>query len=178
MIRPGFLWSAAAATAAVTCVTISTVTATVAAELVLLFGVLGLALFLVGLLIGLTAAIGFASVFVLSSALFEAMAVDEPVWVRSLVIGCLWFASIELGWEAIDRRNGYEATPAVGARRLQEVLTVIGVTLVVGVVAVAMQSFAPARTMSLQVLVVAGFVAAFVTVARRLTTTYGEPAGD
>lgn len=169
MTRPGLAWSLAAALSASICLVALVVTASVARDLVTVLAAIGLILFLLSLAFGSSVAVGATSVLMLAAALIEAGASDEPVWIRSLLIACLWYVTCELGWEAIDRGDGSVRTRAAGARRLSEVGIVVIVSLTVGVVAMAFASFAPLRTLPIQVVVVAGFLAAFTLGARRIT---------
>ena len=129
--------------------------------------VVGLILLMIFLVVGSARWIGSASLPMLGTIMLEAGFGDGPSWIRSIVIGCLWFATLEMSWDSIERRSGAKHTQAATARRLQEVATVISLALVIGLVASAATSFAPDRSVLLQALVLGGLLAAFVVLIRQ-----------
>jgi hypothetical protein len=173
-MRPAlpFTLVAAAAAAAVAL----GVSATAVEGQVVVDQLLGLAMIIyVGsLLVGSARWIGASSIPLLGASAIEAGFGDEPTWMRSLVIGCLWFVAVEAGWEAIDRRGGATYTMAATARRLQEVATVVGVSSVIGAAATLAAALAPTRSIPLQGLVVGGLLVAFLFMVRALIPDRAE----
>ena len=88
---------------------------------------------------------------------------------RSITVGCWWYVTMEVSWEAIERRHGARNTAEATAHRVQEVATVVGVALLIGVGASALASIAPARSVALQAVVLGGLLTAFVAMIRQVT---------
>lgn len=131
---------------------------------------LGLALliYILPLFVGSARWLGASSIPLLGAATIEAGFGAEPTWLRSLAIGCAWFVAVEAGWEAIDRRSGAHYTNAATARRLQEVTTVVAISVFVGAAATLGAVLAPTRSIPLQALVIGGLLVAFGLVVRAL----------
>ena len=116
-----------------------------------------------------------ASAPLLAAVVIESGLGDDPSWVRAIVLGCCWFVAIELSWEAIDRRSGARYTTAATLRRLQEVVTVVGVALVIGLIAASATTFAPVRSVALQAVVLGVVLAAFVSLVRHVLASGPNP---
>ena len=66
----------------------------------------GVVLFAIALVVGSPRFVGLATVPVLGGALIASALGAEPAWLRSIVLGCVWYVAVELAWEAIERRDG------------------------------------------------------------------------
>lgn len=109
-----------------------------------------------------------SSVFMLVAVTLEPAMSDDPSWVRSIAVGLIWYIAMEVSWHALDRRDGTIYTSAALARRVQDVTVVVGLSLVVGLVAIAAATFAPGRSVGLQALVLGAVLAALAVVVRQL----------
>jgi len=127
------------------------------------------------LVVGSVRMVAASSAPVLASFVLESGFGDEPSWIRSIVLGCWWFVAMELSWEAVERRNGARHTRAASMRRVQDVVTVVAITLAVGLIAASATSFAPVRSVAVQALVLAGVLAGFVWVVRHVVAGRPEP---
>ena len=107
----------------------------------------GVALFVLALTIGSPHLVGATTVPMLGSALMASGAGSEPAWVRSIVLGCLWYVAAELAWDAIERRDGCERSREFGFRRTNEVATVVVLSLGVTTVGFLLSFLAPTRSM-------------------------------
>ncbi|MEM9652144.1 MAG: hypothetical protein AAGA65_08605 [Actinomycetota bacterium] len=174
-MRPGLLLTAAAAALAVAVGGAVWITAVEGRAVVAQLVAASLVIHLYFLIIGSARWIGISSLPLLGSALIEAGLGDGPSWLRSLAIGCGWFVAVEVGWEAIERRKGARYTAAATARRIQEVLTVVGVSVVLGGAATVTASLAPARSVPVQAVVIGGLLVALAGVVRALVPQ--TPAG-
>lgn len=177
-MRPGFTFSgiAAALAAAVALgVSATAVEGRVVVNQLLVLALIG---YVIPLFLGSARWLGLSSVPLLGAAVIEAGFGDEPTWMRSLVIGCLWFMAVEAGWEAIDRRSGARYTTAATARRLQEVFTVVGISVFIGAAATLGAALAPARSILLQALVVGGLLVAFGLMVAALVPSPTDGAKD
>jgi hypothetical protein len=153
VVRPGGLWALLALAAGVA--TAITAYSTAAAEGTAIGQLLIAAVVIqaVFLFLGWERWVGVSTVPMVAAMLIESGTNDEPFWIRATVIGCLWYATIELSWEAIARRFGGQVTMAAVSRRVQDVATVVGVALVVGLVAATGTQLIPRRTAVLEALV-------------------------
>jgi len=126
-----------------------------------------LVFFILMLAYGSTRFVGLSSVPMLAAALSTSSS-SNPAWVFAIVIGCLWYAAIELAWESIDRRSRGVPSETVSQRRLNEVATVATLALAVTAAALAAASVAPQRTLLYQGPIIIGLFAAVTLVARNL----------
>lgn len=108
-------------------------------------------------------------VFMLVAVTVESSVSEDPLWLRSIAVGLLWYVALEVSWHALSRRDGTVYTPAAITRRVHDVTIVVGLSLVVGLFAVIAATIAPGRSLALQALVLGGVLAALATVARQLT---------
>ncbi len=88
---------------------------------------------------------------------------DNLNWGRTLLVGCACYVVAELGWESAVERDRGVRPPAVRARRVEEVATVLAVTVGSGLAASGLSGLAPQRSVLLQGLVV---VVGLVTITR------------
>ena len=72
----------------------------------------GVVLFAIALVVGSPRFVGLATVPVLVGALIASALAAEPAWLRSIVLGSVWYVAVELAWEAIERRDGAERSIA------------------------------------------------------------------
>lgn len=121
------------------------------------------------LVIGSEVLLALATAPVLGAAVAAVDASAGPTWGRSLLIGCLWFVAVELGWYAIQRRGRDMVPVEVTVQRIREVATVVTVTLAVGVVAVGAATFSPPRSLLVRALLAATLVGGLAAVLRQLT---------
>lgn len=166
MTRAAWVATAAAVLLAVSTAVAISATATVATSAVTQLVAAGVILLVVFLLVGSSRWVGVASGPMLGAIVLEAGFADGPSWTRSILIGCLWFVTMEVSWEAIERRSRARHTRVATERRVQEVVTVVAVALVLGLVAVAATPVAPVRSVLLQAVVLGGLLTAFVALVR------------
>lgn len=105
--------------------------------------------FALALAVGSTRLVGLTT-FAMAASTLATTSSSDPAWVRSTLIGCIWYAAVELAWESIDRREHQERSAAVAKLRINEVATVVTVALVMAAVAFAISSIAPQRTLLTQ----------------------------
>lgn len=134
----------------------------------------GLVFLAAGLLIGSERLVGFASLPMLAGALLSVEPIDGPAWGRSLIVGCLWYVALELAWASVERRDGVERAEAIGRQRRREVSQVVIVAIAVGLGSALLATVAPARSLFVRGVVIAGFLAALIAAADRLTTSRPE----
>lgn len=175
MVRPGWLLTAMAVVAAAVTAAFLRVTATAAEVAVTPLVLLGAVLLGGMLLVGSARWIGVSSVPMVGAMALESGFGQDPSWVRSLAAGCLWYLTLELGWEAIDRRDGARHTPAAQRQRLQEVVAVLGLSICAGGVAILAAAGAPTRSVAVQAITIGAVFAVIVVLLRRLTGL-GTPA--
>lgn len=171
VIRPGWPWSLAAVGLAVATAVATRLTATEALVAVTPLVVTGVVLLAVLLFVGSSRWVGVASLPIVGSIVLEAGFADEPSWIRSIVLGCLWYLTLECAWEAIERRDGARWTSAAQRHRVQEVLAVVSISLGVGLVAAAATALAPLRSVLVQALAIGALLGVFTVLLR----TAGKP---
>lgn len=142
------------------------VTATEVTTAVTPLVVAGVILLVGFLLIGTSRWMGLASAPMVGAIVLEAGFADEPSWVRSILLGCVWYLTMECAWEAVDRRDGARHTRAANQRRLQEVVAVAVCALGLGAAAAVATTAAPLRSVLLQALAVSALLAVFVGLLR------------
>ena len=138
-------------------------------SLIRLFCLLGVSLQLVALVLGLTWAVGGSLIPLLFAAGLGAAGGDATPTLMWAVVGCCWFISVELAWEAIDRRDGIPRAPSVSRARVRDVAIVVGLALATTFVAVLGSAAPPVRTLPLQALAMLVFCVLVVQAARRFT---------
>lgn len=143
-------------------------TATELVRLTVTLGVSALIVLAVALLFGLRSVIGVSAVPVLGAIITESAMSDQSLSIRSLVIGCLWFLVVEMGYEALDRRDGSLRASTATLRRVYEVGAVIVVALVVGLVSLLAATLALPRDLVLQTVALVFVLAGLTIVTRHL----------
>lgn len=126
------------------------------------------ALLLAGLSIGSDRLVGIASLPMLVGAGERLDSIDQALSGRPLIVGCLWFVTLELAWASIERRDDVARPPAVDRQRVYEVALVVVVTVVVGVVAILVVPLAPPRTLLVRGMILALVLVLMAEVVRRL----------
>ena len=136
---------------------------------------LGVTLFAIALLVGSRRFVGLTTVPVLGGALIASAVAAEPAWHRSIALGCLWYVAVELGWEAIERRDGAERTSAYDNRRIHEIATVVLLSLATTTGGFLFSFLAPVRTMAVVGLV---FVVLLTAMSRATRHLKGTGSGE
>lgn len=140
--------------------------------------ILGVVLFAVALALGSARIVGVTSLPVLGSALASSATADNPAWVQSIIVGCLWYVAVELAWDSIERRDGARRAIALDLRRINEVASVVFIALAVTATAYAASSFDLSRTLVRQVVLVVALIAALVLAIRHVVATSPVSAGE
>lgn len=143
-------------------------TATEVVRLTVTLAVVALIVLALAVLFGLRSVIGVSAVPVFGAIIAESAISDQSLSVRSLVIGCLWFLVVEMGYEALDRRDGSLRSSTATLRRLYEVGTVVVVALGVGLVSLMVATFGLPRDLVLQTVALVLVLAGLTMVTRHL----------
>ena len=130
--------------------------------------IIGAVLFMLALLLGSGRALGLSSLLGLAALLATTLPYDMTSWVRALVVGALWYMAVELGWDAIERRDGVRRTPSYVSRRLEETSTVVLISVVLTAAVFLVSEMAPLRTMLVVATAIIGIAVALGVVASRL----------
>jgi len=128
----------------------------------------GVALFTIGVVLGSARLVGIATLPMLAAALVVSVAAAEPAWVRSIVVGIVWYMAVEMAWDAIERRDGVERSSAFNDRRIDEVTTVVILALVITTAGFLLSFLAPVRTVLVAGLVISCLLAGLRLATRRL----------
>ncbi len=141
--------------------------------------VFGVVVFSIGFAAGSPTAIALSTAPVLGAALSVSAAADDPAWTRSILIGCLWYLAVEVGWDAIGRRKELRRVGQPGRRRIHEVATVLTLSVGMSTMAALLADTAPERTLILQGGLVLSILSALVlAVDRALNADKTADAGD
>jgi len=132
----------------------------------------GVVLFAIALSLGSARLVGIATLPMLGAALVASVAVAEPAWVRSIVLGIGWYMAVELAWDAIERRDGVKRSSAFNDRRIDEVTTVVTLALVISTAGFLLSFLAPVRTVLVSGLVIICLIAGLRLSTRRLQGEY------
>lgn len=135
---------------------------------------LGVGVLLVALVFGSRRLVAIATLPILAAALIVSAAGDEPAWIRSIVLGTLWYLTAELAWEGIERRDGVQRSDAFNSRRLDEVTTVVALTLAVTTIGASLAFLAPARSVFAMGLIFVGLLIALGSATRRIRDAVGR----
>lgn len=125
-------------------------------------------LLVVSLAVGSGRLVAFTSLPLLGAGLITVVGVTGTLWVRALVVGVLWYLAAELGWEAIERRDGVPRTKEFSSRRLDEVSHVVLMSMGVTGLAFALSALAPLRTTVILALALAALIASLGALTRRV----------
>ncbi len=145
-------------------------------SIVLRLALVGAVLTFAALAIGSEALLALATAPILGAAVMAVDSSSGPNWGRSLLIGSLWFVTVELGWYAIQRRDRGRLPIEVTVQRVREVATVVTVTLAAGIVAVGAATFSPPRSLVVRATLAAALIAGLAAVLRQLTLSSGSEA--
>ena len=171
MRRDGVWITLLAAVLGISAAVVMMVTASEARTAVAPLMTIAVALHITFLLLGSARWVASASLPMVGAIVLESGFADDPSWIRSIALGCWWYVTMEVSWDAIERRHGARHTAAATARRVQEVATVVGVALAIGAGALALQSLAPARSVALQAVVLGGLLTALIAMIRQVTAS-------
>jgi len=130
--------------------------------------IFGFGLFAFALAVGSARLVGVATLPIFAAALIASAGADDPVWVRSIVLGVLWYLAAELAWEGIERRDGATRSSAFNDRRIDEATTVLVLTLAVTTAAFLTSFLTPVRTVLAVGLVIVGLITALNLANRHL----------
>ena len=131
--------------------------------------ILGFGLFALAVAVGSARLVGVATLPIFAAALIASTGANDPAWVRSIVLGVLWYLAAELAWEGIERRDGATRSSAFNERRIDEATTVIVLSLVVTTTAFLTSFLTPVRTVLAVGLVIVGLITALNLANRRLS---------
>ena len=131
--------------------------------------ILGFGLFALALAVGSAQLVGITTLPIFGAALIASAGADEPAWIRSIVLGVLWYLAAELAWEGIERRDGVARSSAFNDRRIDEATTVLVLSLAITSVAFLISFLAPVRTVLAVGLVIVGLVTALILANRHLS---------
>lgn len=137
----------------------------------------GVIVFAIALALGSMRLVGAATLPVLGAALIASAAAGDPAWVRSIVLGILWYIAAELAWHAIERRDGAERSRALNNRRIDEVAVVVSLSLVVTTAGFLSSFLAPVRTALAVGIVILGLFAALSWATRHVSDSTLERQG-
>lgn len=124
-----------------------------------------------GLALGSPRLVGVTTVPMLAAALISSGAGSETAWVQSIVLGCLWYVTAELAWDAIERRDGAKRTAEFDNRRTQEVATITALSIASTSVGFLFSYLAPTRS----ILVIGFAVLALFGCLSWATRRLGDP---
>ena len=130
----------------------------------------GFLIFVGAVVLGSSGWAGAATIPVLGAALIDVGLDPEPDWLRAGIVGALWFVSLELGWDAIERRDGHRRSSAVNRQKTIEVVTVVLLTLGVAVVVSLLADVTVQRTLLLQAAALFGLAIGLALAIRHLRT--------
>ncbi len=169
--RDGGTQGLAAVAAAITTAAVVATSASSDDELAGRLAIVGAVVFVIALALGSARLVGAASLPVLGSALASSAGAGDPAWVRSIVLGCLWYVAVELAWASIECRDGAQRGTALDIRRINEVASIVVISLAVTMSAYAASSFDVSRTLARQVLLIVAVIAALGLAIRHVVAT-------
>ena len=169
VLRDGRLQTAASLVIALAIVGIVAVPSWTESQTAGRMAIFGFGLFAFALAVGSARVVGIATLPIFAAALIASAGADEPAWVRSIVLGVLWYLAAELAWDGIERRDGVRRSSAFNDRRIDEATTVLVLSLAVATVAFLTSFLAPVRTVLAVGLVLVGLITALNLANRRLS---------
>ena len=168
VLREGRLQTAAALVVALAIVGVVAVPSWAESQTAGRMAIFGFGLFAFALAVGSARLVGVATLPIFAAALIASAGADDPVWVRSIVLGVLWYLAAELAWEGIERRDGATRSSAFNDRRIDEATTVLVLTLAVTTAAFLTSFLTPVRTVLAVGLVIVGLITALNLANRHL----------
>jgi hypothetical protein len=134
-----------------------------------------------GATIGSERLVASSAVPVLAGLLLADSGQGQVAWAESLVVGCVWFVAVETALGSVEGRGGLTRDPSVITRRVVEVATVVALATAVGLVGLAVGSFAPERSLLVRAAVASLVLVVLFSAARRLSDdkrTSTRPSGQ
>lgn len=168
VLREGRLQTAAALVVALAIVGVIAVPSWTESQTAGRMAIFGFGLFAFALAVGSARLVGVATLPIFAAALIVSAGADDPVWVRSIVLGVLWYLAAELAWEGIERRDGATRSSAFNDRRIDEATTVLVLTLAITTAAFLTSFLTPVRTVLAVGLIIVGLITALNLANRHL----------
>jgi hypothetical protein len=134
----------------------------------------GVLLFSITLGIGSARMVGATSIPVLGSALIASATADATSWPQSILIGIGWYVAMELAWDSIERRRGSQRSSELDVRRIQEVSSVVVLSLAVTVTAYLIAGFRIERSLLGQIIVIGAVISALAFALTHIDSTAPE----
>jgi len=169
VLREGRLQTAAALVVALAIVGIVVLPSWTESQTAGRMAILGFVLFAFALAVGSARFVGVATLPIFAAALIASAGADDPSWIRSIVLGVLWYVAADLAWEGIERRDGVRRSSAFNDRRIDEATTVLVLSLAVATAAFLTSFLAPVRTVLAVGLVIVGLITALILANRHLS---------
>ena len=169
VLREGRLQTAAALVVALAIVGVVAVPSWTESQTAGRMAIFGFGLFALALAVGSARIVGVATLPIFVAALIASAGADDPAWVRSIVLGVLWYLAAELAWEGIERRDGARRSSAFNDRRIDEATTVLVLSLAVITAAFLSSFVTPVRTVVAVGVVVVGLITALNLANRHLS---------
>ena len=167
--RDGRLQTAAALVVALAIVGVVAVPSWTESQTAGRMAIFGFGLFALALAVGSARLVGVATLPIFAAALIASASADDPAWVRSIVLGVLWYLAAELAWEGIERRDGARRSRAFNDRRIDEVTTVLVLSLAVTTATFLTSFVTPVRTVLAVGVVIVGLITALNLANRHLS---------
>lgn len=167
--RDGRLQTAAALVVALAIVGVAAVPSWTESQTAGRMAIFGFGLFALALAVGSARLVGVATLPIFAAALIASASADDPAWVRSIVLGVLWYLAAELAWEGIERRDGARRSRAFNDRRIDEVTTVLVLSLAVTTATFLTSFVTPVRTVLAVGVVIVGLITALNLANRHLS---------
>jgi hypothetical protein len=101
---------------------------------------------------------------------------SQIAWGRALIVGCLWYLATEAALTSIEWSGELQVSAGALQRRLADVSTVVLVGSSVAVLGVVAAGWAPDRSVTARVIVLAAVIGALVVGVRHLAAT--QPSAD
>ena len=123
-----------------------------------------------GATIGSERLVASSAVPLLAGLLLADSGQDQLAWAEALVVGCVWFVAVETALASIEGRGGLTPDSSVVIRRIVEVATVVALATAVGLVGLAVGSFAPERSLLVRTAMASVVLVVLASGARRLSS--------
>lgn len=172
-VRKGRLQTGASVALAVAIVGVIAVPSWTESQTAGRMAIFGAVVFAIAVAVGSARLVGLSALPILGAALITTAATDDPAWVRSIVVGILWYLAAEMAWEGISRRDGVHRSTAFNDRRIDEITTVVMLSLAVTSAAFLTSQLTPVRTILAVGLVLFGLIAGLHLATRHLNRSLG-----
>lgn len=120
-----------------------------------------------GVVTGMAPAIGLAAIIAVGSGTIIIAANDRASWLGASIGGVLVYGAAEAAWDALERRDGSQPTPAATRHWLGQRVVVVAAALAVAGVAALADGDAPVRSILIQGVIAVGVVAGSTHLIRR-----------